>query len=260
MKSRKLFITLLSIALVILALTACDTLDKGYYTLNIVVEGEGGKVTRPGEGLFIYEYGNEVEILVEVDEGYEVTWAGPDGDKVVKAGDNYKIKIVGDMEIHAVFGEKKATEEDYIVYYDFEDGDKGSWVQFGSLDITIEAKGHESERSLYASNRSEDFAGPAIDLKDKLENGKKYSFEIWVYQETGSTQTIKMSRKRSDANGDDYGQIAQSDEVESGVWTKLENEAYLVEYEREIKELSVYIEAEKSVNFYIDDFLVKEVE
>ncbi len=261
MRSRKLLITLLTLALLIFVLVGCEVIEVGEYTLTIVQKGEGGKVVRPEGEVTIHEYGKEVGIIVQLDEGYEVTWAGPDGDKVEGSGTSFKIKITGDMEIHAVFAEKKATEKDYVVFYDFEDGDKGDWTQFGSVELTIEAFGHESNRSLYASNRDADYAGPSINLKDKLENGKKYFFQIWVYQDSGSVQTIKMSRKISDANGDDYGQIAESYEVESRVWTKLENEAYLIEYEGELKELSIYIESpNKDLNFYIDDFLVKEVE
>ena len=58
------------------SITANFELDAGWYSLTIS-STSGGSVTEPGQGSFIYEGGNIVELIAQPDEGYEfVRWTG----------------------------------------------------------------------------------------------------------------------------------------------------------------------------------------
>jgi hypothetical protein len=58
------------------SITANFELDAGWYSLS-VSSTSGGSVTKPGEGTFIYEGGNIIELIAQPDEGYEfVKWTG----------------------------------------------------------------------------------------------------------------------------------------------------------------------------------------
>ena len=153
MKSKAIYF-LMILALAVLVFTACEVMEKGHYTLNIVVTGEG-KVGIAGEDLIeegeivrIYEYGKVVQIEVEPEEGYEVSWAGPDGDKVEKDGNNYKVRIIGDMKISANFI-RSATDN---ALFNFEEDTEG--FRGGGDDSTVNANLSNSTEIVYAGKQS----------------------------------------------------------------------------------------------------------
>ncbi len=58
------------------SITANFELDEGWYSLT-VSSTEGGSVTQPGEGIFVYENNTVVDLSAMPDEGYEfVSWTG----------------------------------------------------------------------------------------------------------------------------------------------------------------------------------------
>lgn len=58
------------------SITANFELDEGWYTLTIATT-PGGSVTKPGQGTFVYQGGNVVDLIAQPDEGYEfVKWTG----------------------------------------------------------------------------------------------------------------------------------------------------------------------------------------
>jgi len=58
------------------SVTANFELDAGWNSLTISTTS-GGSVTNPGEGTFVYQSGNIVDLVAEPDEGYEfVKWTG----------------------------------------------------------------------------------------------------------------------------------------------------------------------------------------
>ena len=58
------------------SITANFELDAGWYSLT-VASTSGGTVTKPGQGTFVHEGGNIVELIAQPDEGYEfVKWTG----------------------------------------------------------------------------------------------------------------------------------------------------------------------------------------
>jgi len=58
------------------SITADFELDPGWYSLTIATTS-GGSVTRPGQGVFVYQDGDIVELIAQPDEGYEfVKWTG----------------------------------------------------------------------------------------------------------------------------------------------------------------------------------------
>lgn len=201
MKSRKLFISLMILALAVLVFTACEVMEKGHYTLNIVVTGEG-KVGIAGEDLIeegeivrIYEYGKVVQIEVEPEEGYEVSWAGPDGDKVEKDGNNYKVRIIGDMKISANFIREGSATDNAL--FNFEEDTEGfSWsVAYGGDASTVNAKLSNSTEIVYAGKQSlkidyyfTSTEASNIDIfKENLnsDNYGVYKFRVYVPKESG---------------------------------------------------------------------------
>jgi hypothetical protein len=58
------------------SITANFELDAGWYNLT-VASTSGGSVTSPGQGTFMYQGGNIVDLIAQPDEGYEfVKWTG----------------------------------------------------------------------------------------------------------------------------------------------------------------------------------------
>ena len=58
------------------SITANFELDAGWYSLTIATTS-GGLVTTPGQGTFVYQGGNIVDLIAQPDEGYEfVKWTG----------------------------------------------------------------------------------------------------------------------------------------------------------------------------------------
>jgi hypothetical protein len=58
------------------SVTANFQLDTGWYSLT-VSSTSGGSVTKPGQGTFVYQGGNIVDLIAQPDEGYEfVRWTG----------------------------------------------------------------------------------------------------------------------------------------------------------------------------------------
>jgi hypothetical protein len=58
------------------SVTANFELDAGWYSLTIA-STSGGSVTKPGQGTFVYQGGNIVDLIAEPDEGYDfVKWTG----------------------------------------------------------------------------------------------------------------------------------------------------------------------------------------
>lgn len=261
MKSRKLIFSLMILALVILVLTACDVLETAEYVLNIYETGEGGYLVSPKAGAYIYEYGKEIPIEVHLDDGYEVVWEGPDGDKVEKVSEtNYKVRIIGNMEIHAVFTEK-STGDDAVAFYDFEDGKSEGWSGRGTSTVNVvDYKAHKGTRSLLSSGRTESWNGPELNLKDKIKNDNTYYIEIWVYHESGNDENIQVT---FDLKNEIYLVVAQKS-VPSGEWTLLKNDKFSFETEDggkyEFSDIGLYIEASNNdtLEFFIDDVLVKE--
>ncbi len=61
------------------SITANFELDAGWYGLTISTTS-GGSVTEPGQGTFVYQGGNIVDLVAQPDEGYEfVKWTGDVG-------------------------------------------------------------------------------------------------------------------------------------------------------------------------------------
>jgi len=96
------------------SITANFELEDGWYNLTIS-RTEGGSVTVPGEGEFVYPAGTVVDLLAVADEHYQfVEWTG-DVDEIddVYAADTF-ITIWGDYSINAEF-EKMPAPEVYSV-------------------------------------------------------------------------------------------------------------------------------------------------
>ncbi len=101
-KSEKIVTTLLTIR------------DSFYLEIDST---EGGKILKPGEGKFTYDYGDEVELLAEADEDYNfVGWTG-DIEQIENSESNKTtIDMLNDYSISAEF--EKVEEYDLTINVD----------------------------------------------------------------------------------------------------------------------------------------------
>jgi|GEM_PF-198640 len=121
---------------------------------------------------------------------------------------------------------------------------------------------HEGEKSLKVSDRSNVWEGPQIDLMEKFRKGETYYCSTWVYQESGETQTFRLTAYSCDDSIEDqydkkfYTTVAENLEVPSGEWTRLDG-LYTYNYEGNPNSMVVYVESpEIGFDFYVDDIVI----
>ena len=159
-------------------------------------------------------------------------------------------KIISSLPIRDV--QSTPTEKDNYIDSSFETG-TDKWDSRGDASIKLDTDNYYSGKSsLFVSGRTDNWNGAAILLdKSKFIPGNSYSFSAAVMQKSGSATTMQMTLQYTLDGEDNYDQIASAD-VNSGVWTKLENTSFTIP--KGATDLLLYIEAPDSLtDFYIDD-------
>ena len=135
----------------------------------------------------------------------------------------------------------------------FESGYDGFGPRSSETVDRVSTKAHSGEYSLYCSGRTEDWNGPVLSMgRGDWVAGETYSFSCAVYQESGSSVTMKLSLEYADATGTkNYKQIA-TDTVASGEWVVLSNDAYTLPSDGESMQLYIETDTDKC-DFYVDD-------
>ena len=142
--------------------------------------------------------------------------------------------------------------------FDFENGILGWQPRGDGVEVSVSQDTSTSgNNSLHVLNRTQNWHGAQIDLRDVLQTGKTYYFEGWVYQKTGQNQTIimTMQRKYGSDSATRYDWI-QAQTIPTDQWTKISG-TYSVKANERIDELLLYFESQSSsIDFYIDDISI----
>lgn len=134
--------------------------------------------------------------------------------------------IIGNIQI-ITYADTKDMR--VILSNDFEHGDLKGWQPRGNTKIEIVANPQEaSYKSLKITGRQDGWQGGQIDITDKVEIGKEYTYFIEVYHENSQSQTFKLTNQIKVPDNtqprqlkDDYKQIASVENIPKGIWTTL---------------------------------------
>lgn len=167
-----------------------------------------------------------------------------------------------------LFGNVSAftTEEEASIFpfaKGFEDGSlSGIRIKNSETNSIDTSVAHDGTKSLKVANRNFYWEGPQINLMGKLKKGETYNCSTWVYQESGETQTFRLTAYSCDDTSDNlyegrfYTTIDENLAVPSGVWTRLEG-LYTYNYEGTAVDSVIYIEATNiDFDFNVDDIVI----
>ena len=179
---------------------------------------------------------------------------------------SYKLTTEGEVTEYTIYVEAADLSHDYYVDYftvggnwsgqsfDFEDGIQGFQPRIGEEVLTSEAPGKSGEKSLKVAERAFNYSGAKYDLLNKMQVGATYTVEAWLYQTSGTDQSISLTMEKS-AGSTAYDYITGGT-IPSDTWTKISGE-YSLSATTDITALSVYFEAtEPSLDFYVDDMSI----
>ncbi|MBR6986084.1 MAG: endo-1,4-beta-xylanase [Ruminococcus sp.] len=136
---------------------------------------------------------------------------------------------------------------------DFESG-AGDWVARGTgTSIATDSSNHVGgSKGLAVTGRGDTWHGAEISLDSgAFVGGNEYSFSVAAMQNSGSSETLKMTLQYSLGGEDKYDEVA-SVKAASGEWVKLENTSFKIP--SGATNLVLYVEApDGTSDFYIDD-------
>ncbi|MEJ5229466.1 MAG: endo-1,4-beta-xylanase, partial [Pseudothermotoga sp.] len=158
-----------------------------------------------------------------------------------------------------LLGPNKVSRPGLVAEYDFEKQIDG-WQPRGDgvlVDLSTRVA-YSGAKSLLVSRRTNNWNGAQLSVKELLQNGKTYDFEAWVYQNSGSDQTIVMTMQRKYSSDDStrYEWI-KAQTVPSGRWTKISG-LYTVRAGEIVEDLTLYFESTTSptLEFFVDDVAI----
>jgi len=160
---------------------------------------------------------------------------------------------VDDVSIIAEAGTE--TSSGMPLTYNFDDNSTSGWQARGSSKISASnEQAHSGEYSMLVSDRTQNWEGPETNVTSKVINAQNYYVSAWVYVDSDSDQTIKITANRLDSASDEaWTTVAQNEAVKSRTWTKLEG-MYNLNHEGDLEKLVFYFESPATdFNFYIDD-------
>lgn len=112
-------------------------------------------------------------------------------------------------------------------------------------------KAFSDECSLFVSNRTAAWNGAARDANGFMSAGNQYKLSAAVYQESGEDVEMKFSLQYKNSDGETAYDAIDLKIAESGSWTILSNDAYVVP--DGATELLIYVETTESLtDFYVD--------
>ncbi|TYQ18353.1 UNVERIFIED_CONTAM: endo-1,4-beta-xylanase [Acetivibrio alkalicellulosi] len=148
--------------------------------------------------------------------------------------------------------EQDKDDED-ILFYDFEDGTTQGWSPRGcSISATTEAA-YDGDYSLKASDRTDNWNGPSLNVLNLLEKDTQYDISLYVKlaEEPEEAIRVTMSMEENPSEGDTRWNNISSEEVLNTDWVEI-NGSYT--YTENMDELVFYVEANnETVEFYIDN-------
>ncbi|MGQ9856552.1 MAG: endo-1,4-beta-xylanase [Fervidobacterium sp.] len=156
-------------------------------------------------------------------------------------------------------GPNKVSKPGLVAKYDFEE-EIGGWQPRGDrVMVDLSARtAHDGAKSLFVFHRADNWNGAQLSVKEILKTGRTYDFEAWVYQDSGTEQSIVMTMQRKYASDDStrYEWIKQQT-VPSGKWTKISG-SYTVRAGETVEDLILYFESSSSptLEFFVDDVAI----
>ncbi len=146
--------------------------------------------------------------------------------------------------------EKPADGTNY--FNDTFESSTGGWESRGGATVAASsANAYSGNKSLSVSGRTENWHGAAISLDpDQFVPGHSYSFSTAFLQNSGSSDTAKITLQYNDGGTESYATVAEAT-AKSGEWTKLENTSF--EIPAGATDLLLYVEAESTTDFFIDN-------
>ncbi len=140
----------------------------------------------------------------------------------------------------------------------FESGDTSGWFAFGSATISVQgSEVHSGSHAALVTDRSATWHGIAQSLEGILEDGQTYDLSVWVRLVSGGSQSVQLTMKKTDGNGDAYAAIASGTATASG-WIALDGQ-YTLNVSGTLSQLTLYIEIPGSdtAACYADDLTVE---
>lgn len=157
---------------------------------------------------------------------------------------------------------------------DFEDGNIGKWKPRGTEKLeVVSGIGHNSNRSLKTSSRTETYHGPLVEVLPYLQKGSTVHVSFWaMYDEGPASQVINGSLEK-EFNGDaaklEYATFA-STTLNKGQWKKIEADIIVPAESTGVSGLRMYTETPwkqssevtetDTIPFYIDDVQITATE
>ncbi len=151
--------------------------------------------------------------------------------------------------------ESSPEPEEYIINQDFEDGDIGNFTQMGNVTLGIAEGGHDSEKCLKVSGRTDTWNGTDYNLADLIVTEQEYAVSGWIKHDLGKDVAANITLTYAPADGGDnqYVSVATM-QAASGEWVKLSGKFTVPEGAAGYK---IYFEiGDKSGDFYVDDVLM----
>ncbi len=140
----------------------------------------------------------------------------------------------------------------------FELGNTSGWFVFGSPTISVETtQVHSGTYAAIIQNRTATFNGPAQSFLGVIQPGQTCTLSAWVrVGNGGGSQTIQMTMKKTDSNGDNYAGVGGGTASASG-WIQISGQ-YTLTVTGTLSALQLYFEMPTSAtaDFYVDDFSV----
>lgn len=157
---------------------------------------------------------------------------------------------------------------------DFEDGNLGNWRARGTEKLeVVSGIGHDSNRSLKTSSRTETYHGPLVEVLPYLQKGSTVHVSFWaMYDEGPATQVINGSVEK-EFNGDaaklEYATFA-STTLNKGQWKKIEADIIVPAESTGVSGFRIYAETPwkqssevtetDTIPFYMDDVQITATE
>ena len=138
----------------------------------------------------------------------------------------------------------------------FESG-TANWSAMGSATLTAPTTlPHTGSRSGLLQNRTQTWEGISQSMLGLMQAGVTYNVSVWVRLVSGGSQTVLLTFKKTDGNGDNWTQGATGTATSTG-WTQISG-SYTLTVSGTLTELTMYIEGPAAgVSFYADDFVVE---
>jgi len=151
----------------------------------------------------------------------------------------------------------------------FEQADQLDWTGRGSASVALsDEQSYSGTYSLKTTGRTTTWEGPAVDMTDVLEKGKRYYFSMQLkYTDGPPSKTFNLQFETHTAGQVSYPNVGQT-VANKGQWATLEGE-FTIPDDEELTQYVLYLEVpwrpdnevtdEDTMDFYIDHILIEEV-